>query len=301
MQRITRRNSKEKLDRYGGYGATDFDLPSNWSGRNSDNASNSGNARYNIEIEQKPLEYYDTHANPLTGARVAFSDNQTQTYQEPVSYKVEKEQKPTFWSADTFTKKDYNSNTLNDFSYSKANQSIEYVDTESLEKEEASNKKYYKKYAKGEIMPSIARHSAVEIAEKPRFRFLQKRNAAVEQEQQREKITASDKRMLVIYLAVVVAIVVAIIATGIAIGQAGRAETMLNEQIAVEQQVLALQEAELARLSDPAHLALLALGQGMIPPDNYTPIDLIELTPPPEVIPPTNWFDRLSRFVGRLF
>ena len=190
------------------------------------------------------------------------------------------------------------------------------------EVKEYNKEKRNKKRTQEQIMPSIARHRQATIAvEEPvaivASRPTTARSARVEREvaptvakQTETRVVASpkpalkpqDKKMLAVYIAIVLAVAIAIIATGVAIGASNVRASALENQLIETRQELALQEAELSRLSDEAYLALRAGGQGLVPNTNgYSEVPLIELQGPQSIDAPTNWFDRFSRFISNMF
>ena len=185
--------------------------------------------------------------------------------------------------------------TQKEFSYSKATALTTVapapLTTEAVLQEATITKGRYQAHPKQGIMLDITKRTEKQPVAKP----------ATNETPAKKQLSSKDKKMLLIYLTIVVAVVVAIIATGIAISQANTAQAALSATAQEQQQMLILQEAELARLQDPEFLRLLALGQNMQPIDTYTSIELIELNTPPTHTAPTNWFDRLSRFISGLF
>jgi len=169
-----------------------------------------------------------------------------------------------------------------------------------------SKEKASKKRTGEQMMPSIKKHAIVEIKEekivgKTVEKASQSKETADGQAAARPTFKLNQKAMLAVYIVIILAVAIAIIATGVAIGTAQSRTVELEYQLSGQLREIAVQEAELARLLDPAYLELRAQGEGLVPNELFTELPLLELQDVSEYTPPTNWFDRLSRFISNMF
>jgi len=186
----------------------------------------------------------------------------------------------------------------------------EYIgDRTAQELREYSKEKASKRRSSEQLMPLVTKRQKQEKTQRlEKISTAPVVTEAVESTEQtatspRTGFKLSQKSMLAVYIAIVVAVAIAIIATGIAIGTAQSRTADLENQLIEQRHELAVAEAELARLLDPDYLAFRAGQDGFVPnADSYiSEFPLLELQDTPEFIPPTNWFDALSRFISGLF
>lgn len=91
------------------------------------------------------------------------------------------------------------------------------------------------------------------------------------------KLTASAKRALIIYMSVVLAIVAGIIATGVAVSSVSAQVTNYESSIAAMEETVAQQREILAQLDNEAVIADEAGKLGMVPVDETTGYDRMEI------------------------
>lgn len=91
------------------------------------------------------------------------------------------------------------------------------------------------------------------------------------------KLTASAKRALIIYMSVVLAIVAGIIATGVAVSSVSAQVTGYESSIAAMEETVAQQRELLAQLANEAVIADEAEKLGMVPVDETTGYDRMEI------------------------
>jgi len=289
-QRITRRQNGTEQDRYGGYGSQ----PQIYLDENSRNIEvNRNSPQISIPLDSYS-EIYGSHAGRASAQgrfaefeRLPDHGGRTYAMQQPIY-------QPT-----TIVEDFDSSATTAPMNYGLVNYSKmspikpEVIGDIDLEVEKVQRRKV-KKMPADQIMPSIARHSARTVN--------QENPQAQKKSLSRSKAKSQDKTMLAIYVGIVVAIAIAIIATGIAVSVSQSTSNALESQLAQQQQIILLQEAEMARLADPEYLALRAELEGMVPVgDAYTSIQLIELPTTAQTVVPSNWFDRFARFLSNMF
>jgi|GEM_PF-2764760 len=300
--RITRRNIATDDDRYGGYKKELF-INSNDVAYTADKKSgyytvelddSYGRARSTIAIpepdisypavnlpEPKRIELYNRLiSEPKNKTVHTRTTRRVSTNSDYEAVRIPGFEAPTNYStSETF-----------EYSVKPPRQQIEEVAATTV----APTRRYSKpvkdeEFDEEKIIPRIARYDdRVQASDK-------KANA------KKASLKSKDKNMLFIYIAIVLAVAVAIIATGIGIGVSTRSATALEDQLIEQRQVLAESEIELFRMQDPDYLAFRASQQGMTTIISYTQVPLIELQPPQNFDPPSNWFDRLSKSLSNFF
>ena len=163
-------------------------------------------------------------------------------------------------------------------------------------------------YSKRPYTPAVPQTSApaparqAKKAPRKEVMFEIRQPSPAEAEEPRAKVSGRMKVYLGVYLVVAAVLAVLVIATGIAVSNVTADADRLQSEIAVQNEVLAAQNAEILRLTDIDRITGKAVNNGMKKMENAKEVELLPTSDPMVYEGRTNWFDRfcdwLSKIIG---
>lgn len=150
-----------------------------------------------------------------------------------------------------------------------------------------------RKREKEDVMPSIRTraYAQPQVKEEP-----------ARETRERTRLSGKTKAALFVYMALALTLAIAVIATGLAVSNINASADAIENEIAIKNERVISQNAEILRLTDPDRVAGAALGNGMEKVENTVDVELIPTVEPVKYEGRTNWFDKfcdwLSKIIG---